>query len=225
MENLTCKSRKSLIGREIRGIKVEGIVYKSPRGYKYDILYGSCVNCGKRIEAKRFRISDIYINSLCECSAGIIHHGMSYSRIYNIYAAMKDRTVLNSNNPKLKKDYKERGIGLCDEWQGPHGFLNFYTWAMANGYRDDLTIDRIDNDGNYCPENCRWADQQTQRMNRRNTWFAEIDGERKTVLEWCEIYKIPYDMVYKRAKILGWNIKDALTEPKKESYVRHPKKQ
>jgi len=85
-------------------------------------------------------------------------HGMHDTRIYHIHENMMQRC-------RCGKNHGLRGITICDEWKS--NFINFYNWAIKNGYKDDLSIDRIDNDGNYCPGNCRWTDNTTQRVNQR----------------------------------------------------------
>lgn len=83
------------------------------------------------------------------------------------------------------KHYGGRGISVCEEWK--NDFMAFYNWATENGYEDTLTIDRIDINGNYCPENCRWVDQKTQSRNRRTNVFLTDNGITRTVAEWAEI--------------------------------------
>ena len=93
-------------------------------------------------------------------------HGMSETRLYKIYKGMKERC----NNPSNKyyKNYGAREIEICDEWiDKENGFMSFYKWAMTNGYADNLSIDRIDVNGNYEPDNCRWADSSVQNFNQR----------------------------------------------------------
>jgi hypothetical protein len=89
-------------------------------------------------------------------------HGMHKTRIYQTYHDMKDR-CLNSNNPRYHR-YGGRGIIICERWLS--SFENFYEWAVSNGYSDTLTIERVNNDGNYCPENCKWATMEEQLKNR-----------------------------------------------------------
>lgn len=102
-----------------------------------------------------------------------------------------------------------RGIKVCDEWLD---FENFYSWAKENGYREELTIDRIDNDGDYTPDNCRWSTQVEQAANRRTTVRIERDGVTKPLREWCEIEGVGYNMVYRRLR-RGWDIEEALAVP------------
>lgn len=93
-------------------------------------------------------------------------HGMKGTRLYTIYLSIKQRCYYTKHIHY--KDYGGRGIKMCDEWlDKENGFTNFYKWAIANGYSDDLSIDRINVDGNYEPNNCRWANMFTQAWNRR----------------------------------------------------------
>lgn len=112
------------------------------------------------------------------------HHGMTNSRLYRIWKSMRQRCY--SLNNKDYKDYGGRGISVCKEWSE---FTVFYEWAMENGYREDLSIDRIDNNGNYCPENCRWATASQQQKNKRCKRLS-YNGETHSIDEWAAIIGI-----------------------------------
>jgi hypothetical protein len=129
-----------------------------------------CGFCGTEFKADTNNINSGYTKS-CGCyqkrrvSETLKTHGLVNTRLYNTWVNIKRRTL----NPKNKKYdyYGGRGITICDEWKDD--FMSFYTWAMKNGYEENkgLSIDRIDNDGNYCPENCRWTTQTIQTRNQR----------------------------------------------------------
>ncbi|MBU5626519.1 hypothetical protein KQI82_06245 [Oscillibacter sp. MSJ-2] len=108
--------------------------------------------------------------------------------------------------------YGGRGITMCDEWR--NSFETFQTWALANGYQDHLSIDRIDVNGNYCPENCRWATVYEQNNNKRTSRYLSYNGETKTIREFADKYGLAYSCLYERLR-LGWNVEDALLTPPK----------
>lgn len=92
-----------------------------------------------------------------------------------------------------------RGIKVCDEWMNKeNGFLNFYEWAMQNGYTESLTIDRIDVNGNYEPNNCRWITIKEQANNKRNNVYITYKEETHTISEWSDITKLPYKLLHAR---------------------------
>lgn len=135
----------------------------------------------------------------CGCLRGDFNkgratHGLSRSPLYRTWRNMKNR-CLNTWAERYKH-YGGRGITVCDEWL--HNFEAFYDWAIANGYADGLSLDRIDVNGNYCPENCRWADETIQANNKSNNLMVEINGEIKTFAEWSRITGIRYDTLCKR---------------------------
>lgn len=110
-------------------------------------------------------------------------HGDTGSRLYRIWICMKKRCF--NPNAHSYKMYGGRGITVCDEWR--NNYASFRDWALANGYSEDLSIDRIDNNGNYEPKNCRWATIAQQDNNRRNNRFIPFYGEIYTVSEWARI--------------------------------------
>lgn len=124
---------------------------------------------------------------------------------------MKQRCY-NPNN-KRYKDWGGRGIAVCSEWKDD--FQTFYDWAMVNGYKEGLQIDRIDNNGNYEPNNCRWIDRKQQARNRRSNINYTINGKTRCILEWCEILGLKPKTVYQRIHYYNWTIEQALEIDKK----------
>jgi len=134
-------------------------------------------------------------------------HGGCGTRLYGIWFDMRQRC--NWEKSINWANYGGRGIKVCDEWQVD--FVPFRDWALANGYRDDLTLDRIDVDGNYCPDNCRWADLDEQNNNKRTCVYVTIDGVTKTVTEWCKETGVNRKTAFNRIK-RGWNPIEAVSK-------------
>lgn len=140
-------------------------------------------------------------------------HNMTDSRLYNVWKSMKGRCYTKSCS--AYKLYGGRGITVCDEWK--NDFETFYYWAMQNGYKPGLTIDRIDVNGNYTPDNCRWADYYTQANNKTDTKYYEIDGKTLTLREASEVYNIPYKTLKGRIDS-GHTITEAVYEVSNHKY-------
>lgn len=140
------------------------------------------------------------------------YHGERNTRLYEIWASMKGRCNPNSASCK---GYGDRGISVCEDWA--NSFVSFRKWACENGYNPDVSgfecsLDRIDVDGDYCPENCRWTTFKEQERNRRDTHWVEYCGKRMSLAEACEIVNMP-DYTVRRRLSAGWQLEDALHTP------------
>lgn len=128
-------------------------------------------------------------------------HNMSSTRLYQIWQGMRGRCY-NKHDPRYER-YGGRGITVCDEWQE---FSRFYDWSVNNGYQKNLTIDRINNDEGYRPDNCRWATNETQANNRESNIKITIGNATRTLTQWCEIFQVDYRTTlsrYNRNGFLG----------------------
>lgn len=197
--------------------------YIDPKGKNRTIEYYLCIcDCGRPHISQKNELRNGGCKSCgcwqqeCRLNKDIKNkkHGMSDTKIFKRWHHIKERC----NNPhnKAYKYYGGRGIKMCDEWNT--NFINFYDWSINNGYQDNLTIDRIDVNGDYCPENCRWTTIKEQNTNKTNNIWVEINGKKDLITNWCKIYNINRSAVYKRIK-RGWNIQQAITTP-----VIHPKR-
>jgi len=139
-------------------------------------------------------------------------HGASKSRLYSVWQTMKKRVF--DKNRKDYKHYGGRGIKICDEWV--NSFDSFYGWAISSGYSPELTIDRISNDEDYSPNNCRWVDMSTQANNKRNNRRVAVNGENKTHMEWAREIGGNATIIRDRIERLGWSAEKAITTPVKK---------
>jgi hypothetical protein len=136
-------------------------------------------------------------------------HGNSETKLYYVYSGMKQRC--NNKNSHAYKNYGGRGIKICDEWTD---FTVFQDWAIKNGYKENagLSIDRIDVNGNYCPENCRWTTIDTQSNNKRSNKYFEMNGECYSIAEWVKKLGGSSSLIHARLR-RGWSIEQALLRP------------
>lgn len=184
-----------------------------PNGHKRKMWTCQC-NCdnGTILNVREDSLKNGHTKS-CGCSkrnnGGKVTHGMTGTRIHNIWRGIKERCFTPSDS--IYKYYGGRGIIMCDEWK--NDFLSFYQWAMANGYDDNLTIERINVNGNYEPLNCCWTTEKAQANNKRNNHYIEFNNEVHTLAEWSEITNIPYNTLENRINRIGWSIEKSLTTP------------
>lgn len=136
------------------------------------------------------------------------HISISNKRLYGIWSNIKQRCT-NSKSESYK-DYGGRGISICEEWK--NSSKKFVEWSLKNGYRDDLTIDRIDVNGNYEPSNCRWITNKEQQYNKRCNHRIYYNGEIKTVAEWSEKLGINSTTIITRLNRYGWSVERTLGE-------------
>lgn len=196
-------------------------MYKLEKGKKYNRLtvvsfhhkenkreYYLCkCDCGKEKIVNKTELVRGKVKS-CGClrkeNCANYSHNLSYSRIYRTWTNMKVRCY-NKKDERYRL-YGGRGIYICDEWK--KSFLSFYNWAISNGYKDTLTIDRINNNGNYEPTNCRFVLKEEQNRNKRNVKIITYKKESHCIAEWARILGIKEVTLRARIK-KGWTVERA----------------
>lgn len=126
---------------------------------------------------------------------------------------MRNRCTKPTN--KRWRHYGGRGIKICDEWLS--SFEEFYKWAIANGYQSNLTLDRSDNNGDYCPTNCRWVNWTVQARNRQNTNLVSYKGKTQVLMEWANELNINLNTLQTRIYQYKWSVERALSTPPRTS--------
>lgn len=181
---------------------------KNGSRYYYECL----CDCGNKIIVRSDHLKRYLVRS-CGCFAleskikCNTTHGQSKTRLYSIWECMKRRCYEIKNN--RYKYYGGKGITVCQDWLD---FENFYNWSINNGYKKNLTIDRINVNGNYEPQNCRWVTAKIQARNTSQNRFFTYNGETHCIAEWAEITGINYYKLYARLIRRKWSIDKALTE-------------
>lgn len=188
------------------------VIEELPERKKGLIAYKCRCDCGRYTNAIGRELRRGHTKS-CGCLVRdtITKHGKCDTRLYNIYQNMLNRCY-NKNAPRYD-DCGGRGIKVCDEWR--NDFMNFYNWSMNNGYKENLTIDRINNDDNYGPSNCRWLTLYEQSQNRRNTLNVHYHNKVQSLSKWIDELNLSVtrSTIYNRLIKLGWNIEDAFYTP------------
>ena len=191
---------KDLIGQKFGKLTVlkRTANYVSKNGTTKRVQWLCRCDCGKEIVVASNNLTRGHTQS-CGCirkEKQFFIHGLRHTKIYNVWNNIRQRC--NNPNVKCYSRYGGRGIKVCNEWQ--NDFLTFYEWAIQNGYKEGLSIDRIDNNGNYEPCNCRWVDNKTQSNNRRSNHFITYNGETHTVAEWSRKTGIKSTTLFERIK-------------------------
>lgn len=207
-------SRKLQPGQTFGFLTVIGIsqIKRAWSKEDYDCM---CVCGSTTLASKRQLTRPMHGKHSCGCKSNEMRsvkatgHGLTEHRLYGIYHHMRERCYNPGNDAYA--NYGGRGIIMCDEWLSD--FMNFYNWAMDNGYAENLQIDRINNNGNYEPANCRWTTQKVQMNNTRVNRIIEYNGQSKSSTEWAEHLKMSPKVMERRLNFLGWSVERALTKP------------
>lgn len=158
-------------------------------------MYKCQCDCGNIIYVRRGNlISKSGTRSCCCSKVGHITHGKRNTRLYRIWLNMKTRCY--NKNRNQYNDWGGRGIVVCDEWL--NDFMNFYNWAINNGYSDNLSIDRVDVNGNYEPSNCRWAARKQQANNTRQNVYLTYNGKTQTMMQWADELGVSYSTMQRK---------------------------
>ena len=180
----------------ILSVLEDGYFRTNNQGFKIKQCKCRC-DCGNEIIVDVYHLLNGHTKS-CGCTRKENFkqktlHGKAYDRIYILFQQIKGRCYRPSQNQY--NDYGGRGIKICDEWMGENGFINFYNWAINNGYSDELTIDRINTNKDYSPDNCRWVTRKKQNRNKRNNLHITYNGETHLLCEWCEILGLSWGKI------------------------------
>lgn len=217
MENGESQKYTEVIGSRFGRLVVSDVGREKGR-----VVYYCTCDCGKQKVVRREHLLRGRTLS-CGCYHAEVTsrisktHGMKNTRLYRCWRNMKTRCYNPSYIEYIR--YGGRGISVCEEWQA---FEPFYEWAMKSGYENGLSIDRIDNNGNYCPDNCKWSTNREQSLNRSSNAFLTYNGVTKHVSEWDKDIGATKSGRVRARLNAGWSIEEAVTIPVTHSGYRRP---
>ena len=194
-----------LTGQKFGKLTVQKLAYTNNKAF------WECIcDCGNK---KIVSTSDLKCGKVKSCGCLWIKHNKTKTKLYQVWCSMRARCYRPSHSDYYL--YGARGIKICEEWLVD--YMNFYNWAISNGYKEDLppktlSLDRINVDGNYEPHNCRWVTLKKQANNTRRNHYITLENETHTISEWAEIYNINSTTIQKRLK-KGWDVFSAVTMP------------
>ena len=190
--------------RDLTGMKFGKLtVVSREKNVKRCVMWKCLCECGNVVTVRADSLSGGNTKS-CGCLKSKVYKATDHShfkhkgtgtRLYRIWRSMKCRCYLPSH--KYYDIYGGRGITICEEWK--NDYATFRNWAEKNGYAEDMSIDRIDNDKGYCPENCRFIYYKDQPKNRRTNHIIEVNGEKMTIAECSRKYGVPESTIAFRA--------------------------
>lgn len=192
------------------------VVHREHAAQSKSVLWRCLCDCGNEVVVSGGNLRSGHTKS-CGCYRERVRptlhkvHGLCRTRLYRIYHSMKKRCY--NPNSQFYHRYGGRGIDICEEWL--NDFTAFYAWALENGYAEGLSIDRIDNDKGYSPQNCRWVDGSTQRRNRADIREISYDGEKMCLSDAAAAAGLSDSAVRARVDRYGWSVEKALTTPLK----------
>ena len=202
---------EDIIGKKYNYLTV--LAYESNNKYGAIRLRCRC-DCGNETIVLRSSVLSGHTKS-CGCLKNKLQYGLDRrvnKRLYGIWDKMRNRC----NNPRNAgyRLYGKRGISVCDEWnRKPDGFYSFFIWSMNNGYAENLTLDRIDVNKGYSPDNCRWTTMKVQARNKTNSRMITYNGKTQCLKDWSEELGIKYSILQNRLNS-GWSVDKAFTTPK-----------
>ena len=176
------------------------IVIEEAGRKRKEVTWKCKCDCGAETVVTGYYLRSGHTQS-CGClikDSKTIKHGLYGSRIHSIYYNMKNRCY--NPNYYLFHRYGGRGIAVCDEWLGENGLQNFYEWSVENGYADKMSIDRIDNDKGYSPDNCRWVTMKQQQNNRSTNRIITVNGISRTLSQWADVLPVSYRTLQRHVK-------------------------